>query len=364
MTETLSSEYISAENLFRKGLSLFYEENAAEAAEYFRQAAEQEHPEAACFFGYCCEEGLGVPQDPQTAILYYRQAEEIPYSSCRLGVSAETAGELRKAAEYYLQCLDNLSSESENSDPLLVDPYDVCLRLGCCLQALPQADRPYFAPSPMKCFMEAYGHAGTRKEEGNALFRQGYLYLFGIETKADPAEGISLLTEAAGYGNEPAAELLAEIHRWEQIPEGCAGDADSRFRREEALLRLRILERKGVDPQVYRNFYENDLPGYAADDCRGFSSFSPDAAPEIQNAIEMLERRNMTVYFIHESLTLSYGRMISLFYVSSDPLSWPDDRRDLLYGRPIAAVVNLTDDFTEIGAIAFQISDDLMERLY
>ena len=41
MTETLSSEYISAENLFRKGLSLFYEENAAEAAEYFRQAAEQ-----------------------------------------------------------------------------------------------------------------------------------------------------------------------------------------------------------------------------------------------------------------------------------------------------------------------------------
>ena len=364
MPETCSNESNNAEILFRKGRSLYYDENASEAAAYFLQAAEQEHPEAACFFAYCCEEGLGVPQDPEKAVMYYQQAEEVPYAVYRLGVYAETAGEFRKAAEYYLQCLENLPAEEENSYSLLVDSCDVYLHLGGCLLNLPTKDRPYFAPSPMDCFREAFNSADFRTSMGEALFQQGRMYLFGIETDTDLKEALALLTEAAEYGSAPAAALLEDIRRWEQNPADVSGTADAESRKKEALLRLEILERKGVDPDIRSIFAENGLPGYAADDCGGFYPFSEDIYPEIRNAVEQLERGGMTVYFIHVSLTVNFGCMASLFFVSDNPEEWPSDRRDLLSERPIAAVANLTEDFTEIGEISFFIRDNLMERRY
>lgn len=364
MSDLLFHEFADAKSLYNQGISLYYAGDAAGAAACFRQAAEQGLPEAVCFFGYCCEEGLGVPQDPQTAAEYYRQADELVYPRFRLGVYAETSGELRQAVEYYMDYIDGSASASDEFWYSDDDLCEVFLRLGRCLMTLPPKDRPYFAPSPLDCFREAFNSAYFRTSMGEALFQQGRMYLFGIETDADLKEGITLLTEAAEYGSAPAAALLEDVRRWEQNPADVSGTADAESRKKEALLRLEILERKGVGPEIRSAFAENGLPGYAADDCGGFYPFSEDIYPEIRKAVEQLERRGMTVYFIHVSLTLSFGCMASLFFVSDNPEEWPSDRRDLLSERPIAAVANLTEDYTEIGEISFFIRDNLMERRY
>jgi hypothetical protein len=177
-------------------------------------------------------------------------------------------------------------------------------------------------------------------------------------------EAMNTAEGAAKKGKEIKILYGTEAYFENNTIKAVSGTADAESRKKEALLRLEILERKGVDPDIRSIFAENGLPGYAADDCGGFYPFSEDIHPEIRKAVEQLERRGMTVYFIHVSLTVNFGCMASLFFVSDNPEEWPSDRRDLLSERPIAAVVNLTEDFTEIGEISFFIRDNLMERRY
>jgi len=48
----------------------------AEAAKWFRKAAEQDHADAQCELGYLLEVGVGVPKDPSEALRWYRSAAE------------------------------------------------------------------------------------------------------------------------------------------------------------------------------------------------------------------------------------------------------------------------------------------------
>ncbi|MBO5198113.1 MAG: hypothetical protein J6B85_06280 [Lachnospiraceae bacterium] len=144
-----------------------------------------------------------------------------------------------------------------------------------------------------------------------------------------------------------------------------AGKADAELRRKEALLRLSILEQKGLGPEAKEGFEEAGLPGISFDDAYGVNSFTPDSAAdyeEIRECIKEFENRDATVYYIQHSLTFS-GTMVSLFFVSNHPSEWKADREDLLKERPIVAVANLRDDYIEVGSIRFLIQKNGMERL-
>ncbi len=356
-----AAEYGQDEALFRLGKRHYSDDRPEEAVRYFRQAADRNHPEASLYFAYCSEEGIGVPKEPELSLKYYPQASlEFPYADYRLGAAAENSGDFRRAAEHYLDYLDYITPEDEWCTDF--ETGEVWLGLGRCLRTLPAKERPYRAPSPLDCFGNVCDLHSSREAEREAWFQIGSMHLFGIETPADPEMGCSLLADAAEKGSEKAAELLKKVQFWKQAPGETSADADARKR--EALLRLEILEGKGMDPSVRAAFAENTVPGFAADDCYGFASFEAENYPEIQRAAENLERRGFTVYFIHVSLTLSYGSLVSLFYVSDSTAEWPAERWDLLNGTPVAAVANLTEDYMEIGSISYIIDDNLMERLY
>lgn len=382
-----AAELGQTEAMFRMGHYHRNMEMHEKAARYFRQAADAGHSEAALYFAYCCEKGDGIPQDTELALEYYAQAWEFPYANYRLGIAAEAECEFKKAAEHYGTFLTDLDSH----DRTFCTDYetgDAWLRLGRCLLFLTGENRPYFGPTPMECFEnvrslydELYesretlfrmGRAYYLSEEElatdrEAAFHMGRMYFFGIEVKADPDRGLGLLEDAAGLGSEEAETLLKEINSWDDVP--CTASADEDARKQEALLRLSILERMGVDPWIREQFAENGTPGFASDDYAGFfpyddAYFDTEEYPQIRQEIENLERRGLTVYFIHVSLTLSYGCLVSLFYVPESTVTWLTDRKDLLQGTPIAAVANLTEEYTEMGTVAFTITDGCMERRY
>lgn len=52
-------------------------QNPESAASWIRKAADQEHPYAQFWMGYCYEQGLGVTQNMETALSWYKKAEAL-----------------------------------------------------------------------------------------------------------------------------------------------------------------------------------------------------------------------------------------------------------------------------------------------
>lgn len=317
------------------------------------QRAAQGEPFALYRLGYLYENGLGVEMDWKQAAYYYRDYIEFDF---------ELWEEERKEDSFEWESL----YEDGEPDAYLSAAYT---GLGRCLLQLRKEEYPWGVPSPKECFLQAIDLADTRDGEAEADYLVGKLYFFGIGIKVDMEVGLSYIQDGAERNYPPAVEFLTRKKAWDTVSEEllAAGHASEEERKKEALLRLTILEEKGVSDFVRVAFEEKGTPGYADEDCYGFETFQEGNVihyEEIQKAVREREQRDCTVYFVHSSLTMSYGLQASIFYVSPHPAEWLQDREDLLRERPIVAVANISQDFTEIGEIGYSIEDDLMRRLY
>lgn len=361
--------------LYRLGLYSQYTGQAEQAFEYFYQAAELGSTKAAYSLACCFAEGIGTIQDAAKAFLYYNQAYVDDLGLCRLACCYEkgigTSKNLSEAAACYY-------------DALTADLSPVLSPLGCFPELEDETGNAYEGAAHLglgRCLLKLHAHQkrswyGCASEHFKAAYDQGeaeaayYLglsYLFGTEIKTDIEKGFSYMEEAADSGIAEARLFLEHKQSQEQRLTAIikAGRASAETRKEEACLRLAILEQKGLDPDARKNYDTTGIPGIGSDDTCGVVPFTPEQTAnykEIHKIIDTFEASGNTVYYIHVSLTFA-GTMVSLFFVSDQPSEWLNDRRDLLKEHPITAVANLKDDYVEIGTIRFTIEGQSMERL-
>ncbi len=82
------SATLSNTDYYAKGLEAYNKKDYAEAAKWFRPAAEQGNSSAQAYFGYMYNKGLGVTKDNVEAVKWYRKAAEQGNASaqCNMGV--------------------------------------------------------------------------------------------------------------------------------------------------------------------------------------------------------------------------------------------------------------------------------------
>lgn len=127
------------------------------------------------------------------------------------------------------------------------------------------------------------------------------------------------------------------------------------LQKNEALNRLRIL-------QMNYELLENVVEEFEQDDKLYYSEYINqnmqgilyyiDNNEEFTNAIKEFEKKHQAKVY-HAILTpLTYGRMLSLLYVSQYTEEWKRDRKELFEGLPLAYCMNLDDEITsEFGGI-------------
>lgn len=119
---------LSLEEMYQKGVDACRKGQYAEAARWYRKAAEQGHATAQCNLGYMYDDGLGVAKDYSEAARWYRKAAEQGdmYAQFNLGekyyygqgVSKDYSEALkwyRKAAHHgYWKAIDKLKELGED----------------------------------------------------------------------------------------------------------------------------------------------------------------------------------------------------------------------------------------------------------
>lgn len=119
---------LSLEEMYQKGVDACRKGQYAEAARWYRKAAEQGHATAQCNLGYMYDDGLGVAKDYSEAARWYRKAAEQGdmYAQFNLGekyyygqgVSKDYSEALkwyRKAAHHgYWEAIDKLKELGED----------------------------------------------------------------------------------------------------------------------------------------------------------------------------------------------------------------------------------------------------------
>ena len=85
---------------------------------------------------------------------------------------------------------------------------------------------------------------------------------------------------------------------------------------------------------------------------------------ELSDAIKSFEDKHNSVVY-HAILTpLTYGRMLSILYVSPHIEEWERDRKELAEGLPLAYCMNLDDSTTsEFGTIQIERSNGGITRV-
>mgnify|MGYP006343379143 CR=1 FL=1 len=156
-------EKISAEDALKKGNEFFNQENYAEAAKWYRKAAEQGNVAAQYNLGVCYKIGLGVQQDYAEAVKWYR-----------------------KAAEQGLA--------------------DAQYNLGYCYEAGQGVSQDY--AEAVKWYRKAaeQGHA-------RAQYSLGVCYVNGRGVQQDYAEAVKWFRKAAEQGLEEAIEILKKLEQ-------------------------------------------------------------------------------------------------------------------------------------------------------
>jgi TPR repeat protein len=136
-------------------------ENAAEAVSWFRKAAEQGHPDAQNWLGYCFKHGEGVGQDVAEAASWYRKAAEQGHAVAQLN-------------------------------------------LGICFYDGIGVERDY---------AEAVIWYRKAVEQGNAVaqFGLGLCFQYGEGVDQDYAEAASWYRKAAVQGDAEACEIYGEL---------------------------------------------------------------------------------------------------------------------------------------------------------
>lgn len=130
--------------------------------------------------------------------------------------------------------------------------------------------------------------------------------------------------------------------------------------RKEAARRLKMLERKGLHPDVVRQFEDEGLVSYSER-----ISFGRGAAgglfwiaeTSFAACIRSLEdSEGFLVYHATHERT-DFGELLDLFHVSKFVEEWGMDREDIEQGHSLAYVLNLDDALcSEYGSIGFAVS--------
>lgn len=131
--------------------------------------------------------------------------------------------------------------------------------------------------------------------------------------------------------------------------------------RQEAIIRLRLLEEKGLMPQVRKEFEQGRLnyserltiPGLGTNGIL----YWLDENPELERVVREFEERtgSMAYHITHEFF--EFGEILDIFHVSKYEEEWPMDREDLGDGYSLVFAANLTDDWlSELGTIGFGVS--------
>ena len=83
----MSKDKMTPEELNKKGVKLYNEDNYEEAVKLFRLAAEKGYARAQCNLGVCYEYGRGVEQSYEEAVKLYKLAAEQgnAIAQCNLG---------------------------------------------------------------------------------------------------------------------------------------------------------------------------------------------------------------------------------------------------------------------------------------
>ena len=125
--------------------------------------------------------------------------------------------------------------------------------------------------------------------------------------------------------------------------------------KNEALNRLRLLQMKfELLENVVTEFEQNDILYYSEyinKNAQGILYYISNSKELINTIKEFEDKHQAKVY--HAILTpLTYGRMLSLLYVSQYTEEWQRDRNELSEGLPLAYCINLDDEVTaEFGGI-------------
>lgn len=113
--------------------------------------------------------------------------------------------------------------------------------------------------------------------------------------------------------------------------------------KQEALTRMVILGLRGDTITKFQK--DNELT------CS--MSVTPNSLldDQLNKVKDFEERTGNLVYHILDDYT-SIGEMLTLLYVSADPLEWEQERKDILAGYPMAYVYNIRyPHFSEFGTV-------------
>ena len=129
----------------------------------------------------------------------------------------------------------------------------------------------------------------------------------------------------------------------------------------EAAERLEALEIDGL--------HENVLSEFSADGVLNYSErayfmgelvgvlYWVSNDESLAKAIAEFEKRYNCVAYHATRENTEFGRLLSIFYVSSETEEWEMDREELAHGCTCAYVVNLTyPELSEFGSILFKVS--------
>lgn len=130
--------------------------------------------------------------------------------------------------------------------------------------------------------------------------------------------------------------------------------------RREAIIRLRMLERKGLHPNVAKEFELENRLNFSERvplGKQGAGALFWISDGNYADLIEDVEaREDILVYHATHELT-SIGEMLDLYFVSKYVDEWGTDREDIVAGYSLSYVVNLSCDYcSEFGMIGFSVS--------
>ena len=131
--------------------------------------------------------------------------------------------------------------------------------------------------------------------------------------------------------------------------------------RQEAIERLRILESKGLMPEVRRDFEKGRvmwservvIPGLGANGIL----YHLDENPEFEKIIRDFEAETDSLVYHATHETFEFGRVLDLYHIGKHADEWKMDRDDLEDGYCLAYAANLDVDWcSEFGTVGIAVS--------
>lgn len=231
--QSSSAPQLSAEEMYRRGITAYEAKRYDEAVDWYRKAAEQGHDGAQNNLGYLYHNGEGVTQDFAEAMKWYRKAAEHGNADAQnsLGIRyyngdgvkqdfAEAVKWWRKAAEQgHINAQFNLACAYYKGQGVL---QNVAESIKWLRKAAEQGHAGaqcnlgglyYNGEGVMRDFTEAVKWLRKAAEQGHAgaQYNLGYLYYNGKGVTRDFTEALKWYREAAAQGNTLAKEALKKI---------------------------------------------------------------------------------------------------------------------------------------------------------